>query len=640
MTETLVQLPQISSSSENHEYFDKIQEKIEELLDINKDLYESKKKNGILQETLKNERINYSTKEQEYENKINEFQSEIAQNQKSIEYMKNKLQDLQKENSSLKEDLKLKNEEKQRIENEKNAEITKNVELQTKELKNCLQKAENEILELKSKLSKAKESNLTNSELVNQKQLEIDQLNDDQIQLETLTQNQSKYIQNANEKLISYKSIIKESKGIIIALQKKLQESQDLNLQTQNELDSYKHKYEKCKEKISDLQCKVKALLPQGDGFASIDMVLSNFNRQREQLTNLKKNSIEQQTQLEKCQKLIEEEKQQLRKRDEDIANLQENLERTKNENENLLLNSKMISKKLTQAHNKNLIGKLLEKANKELSTQLNNIYSILHSNDGCITFRSLIYSIIIMKRLRKVNTSSQTFEFIEQNWWWMKISNKHFNDLKDDVLALINTKQSAIESEKTNKQKTNSLLVETSKSLKDAEEEITNLLEQSDEKDKIIHEMQQTIDEQEKLINQTVTPKEYKHLMKKMKKDQAKISFYEALVQSKEELIKEQREKLKKAENELNCKTLLCKQKENALQNARCAIVQEMEGSAKLEQEMKAKTKDILSLERQINNQKRANHSAQAQIDSLSIENKRFYTLIRKEQEPPTKLN
>lgn len=619
-----------SNSANKDTIIDNLQEKMGELLKTNQELCSVrnqiqiiKEKNIVLQSQLEQEK--------KISSQIPELQKEISEKSTLIINLKNQINDLKQNNDSLNSNIESLKQKIEQITQDSQNELKQKVNMQTSELKATIEIKNNEIQSLKQQLEELKALNTSNNESIIQSRIDKERL----MAVQADKEKESLLFKEEMAKLTNKFKLIKEKH------QKERENSQNLMItlnKYKSEIDKYKQKDQLTKERNEKLEQSLheaknlvrQVLSIKNPQFQTIEE-LNNYITHKKEENKFLKNELRTQ------KKTVKRFAFAIQKYEEKISNLNTNIAKAKTADASLktqietqLKDFEQLNNKLDICQRKLSIIPVYENVTTDLRNRLQEILTVIRPEIPEVTVRSLCIFIIMLRRWKNLTgLLPKTYVSDSRNWWWMNPPESQ-KLTSSEISNLITSLRNKVEKYKNLSDQLQYQIEQYDQKLKDSQNCANKSSKTMRYNAKKIADLENQIEELEKLTHYDIkTNSEYQGLIERLKETEAELEETQQKLRESEIEVSNLQITLSRAKQQLSNQCLLTRQKERALEDTKYQLYSAQKGIAHLKQGNNMRTKEILSLERGIQKEKRNATSANTQNAVLTLENRRMNFMI-----------
>ncbi|KAK8895819.1 hypothetical protein M9Y10_013704 [Tritrichomonas musculus] len=619
-----------SNSANKDTIIDNLQEKMGELLKTNQELCSVrnqiqiiKEKNIVLQSQLEQEK--------KISSQIPELQKEISEKSTLIINLKNQINDLKQNNDSLNSNIESLKQKIEQITQDSQNELKQKVNMQTSELKATIEIKNNEIQSLKQQLEELKALNTSNNESIIQSRIDKERL----MAVQADKEKESLLFKEEMAKLTNKFKLIKEKH------QKERENSQNLMItlnKYKSEIDKYKQKDQLTKERNEKLEQSLheakdlvrQVLSIKNPQFQTIEE-LNNYVTHKKEENKFLKNELRTQ------KKTVKRFAFAIQKYEEKISNLNTNIAKAKTADASLktqietqLKDFEQLNNKLDICQRKLSIIPVYENVTADLRNRLQEILTVIRPEIPEVTVRSLCIFIIMLRRWKNLTgLLPKTYVSDSRNWWWMNPPESQ-KLTSSEISNLITSLRNKVEKYKNLSDQLQYQIEQYDQKLKDSQNCANKSSKTMRYNAKKIADLENQIEELEKLTHYDIkTNSEYQGLIERLKETEAELEETQQKLRESEIEVSNLQITLSRAKQQLSNQCLLTRQKERALEDTKYQLYSAQKGIAHLKQGNNMRTKEILSLERGIQKEKRNATSANTQNAVLTLENRRMNFMI-----------
>lgn len=619
-----------SNSANKDTIIDNLQEKMGELLKTNQELCSVrnqiqiiKEKNIVLQSQLEQEK--------KISSQIPELQKEISEKSTLIINLKNQINDLKQNNDSLNSNIESLKQKIEQITQDSQNELKQKVNMQTSELKATIEIKNNEIQSLKQQLEELKALNTSNNESIIQSRIDKERL----MAVQADKEKESLLFKEEMAKLTNKFKLIKEKH------QKERENSQNLMItlnKYKSEIDKYKQKDQLTKERNEKLEQSLheaknlvrQVLSIKNPQFQTIEE-LNNYITHKKEENKFLKNELRTQ------KKTVKRFAFAIQKYEEKISNLNTNIAKAKTADASLktqietqLKDFEQLNNKLDICQRKLSIIPVYENVTADLRNRLQEILTVIRPEIPEVTVRSLCIFIIMLRRWKNLTgLLPKTYVSDSRNWWWMNPPESQ-KLTSSEISNLITSLRNKVEKYKNLSDQLQYQIEQYDQKLKDSQNCANKSSKTMRYNAKKIADLENQIEELEKLTHYDIkTNSEYQGLIERLKETEAELEETQQKLRESEIEVSNLQITLSRAKQQLSNQCLLTRQKERALEDTKYQLYSAQKGIAHLKQGNNMRTKEILSLERGIQKEKRNATSANTQNAVLTLENRRMNFMI-----------
>lgn len=619
-----------SNSANKDTIIENYEEKMAEFLKTNQELCSVrnqiqiiKEKNIVLQSQLEQEK--------KISSQIPELQKEISEKSTLIINLKNQINDLKQNNDSLNSNIESLKQKIEQITQDSQNELKQKVNMQTSELKATIEIKNNEIQSLKQQLEELKALNTSNNESIIQSRIDKERL----MAVQADKEKESLLFKEEMAKLTNKFKLIKEKH------QKERENNQNLMItlnKYQSEIDKYKQKDQLTKERNEKLEQSLheakdlvrQVLSIRNPQFQTIEE-LNNYITHKKEENKFLKNELRTQ------KKTVKRFAFAIQKYEEKISNLNTNIAKAKTADASLktqietqLKDFEQLNNKLDICQRKLSIIPVYENVTADLRNRLQEILTVIRPEIPEVTVRSLCIFIIMLRRWKNLTgLLPKTYVSDSRNWWWMNPPESQ-KLTSSEISNLITSLRNKVEKYKNLSDQLQYQIEQYDQKLKDSQNCANKSSKTMRYNAKKIADLENQIEELEKLTHYDIkTNSEYQGLIERLKETEAELEETQQKLRESEIEVSNLQITLSRAKQQLSNQCLLTRQKERALEDTKYQLYSAQKGIAHLKQGNNMRTKEILSLERGIQKEKRNATSANTQNAVLTLENRRMNFMI-----------
>jgi chromosome segregation ATPase len=271
------------------------------------------------------------------------------------------------------------------------------------------------------------------------------------------------------------------------------------------------------------------------------------------------------------------------------------------------------------------------EKINRALLNQLAALRAALRGEEDVPSFKTLVLLSVMLLRWRRLPGSSRDYLTDPRNFWWIRGKELNAMEMIQCVTAL---KQEVSEREKSNRHLTDSL-EQLREEVQVLEEKMKHQEVALEDQSRRRAELGEELETATRTIKAKIDPQVHQEVTEKLarmtgKYDEAKETLKQNA--AKTELLQKE---LLETKQKLTHQMAITRQKERLLDDAKFDLYQAHHGIAHWKQGNATKIKEILALERRLQNQGRATRLMTAENDVLALENRRMTFQMGRAKKP-----
>jgi chromosome segregation ATPase len=602
---------------------DEMQEKIGELLQRSQELCSAHNQIDILSKRLTEQEQQFQHERDQHRLMIRKLERKQTQNAETIRNFEQQVQQLNDDSAQLmraNHDLKAELSET-RQHHEKETFMRQQFEQETTQLKEMIALNEQTIQKLRLQVGKLQTANsYSNNELAFHKAenerlaAEVSRLEKGKERAKQQTDKLAQTIQELRLKLDEELSLNQNMSQAFNTVQRDVRKLRD-------EAEVMTQTIETKTAELDDAQETIRRVLTFPPGFQDVDALHNFIQVKDDEISTLEEEIRNANATIKKCWKRI-------KRLEEQARNHQREYEQSE---------QKVVSLKAEMSHAASLLGKfertngwqahrlklmtVCEKINRNLMNQLAALKAALRGEEDVLSFKTLILLSIMLLRWRKLPGSSRDYVTDSRNFWWVHGTELNVQDMIQSIATL--------EQELSDGQESNQNLKDSLEQLRrEAQALEGKLKEQEVALQNESHRRAQLAEEFEtaaRTIEAKIDPQVHQDVTEKLARMTSKYDeTKKALKQNATENELLQKELLE-TKQKLTHQMMITRQKERLLDDAKFDLYQAHDGMAHWRQGNTTKTKEILALERRVQNQGRAARLMAVENDVLALENRRI---------------
>lgn len=587
-----------AASADRDEIIDQLQARIGELLKVNQELCASKNEKEIL---IKKQNEIFIEKQSLIE-KITYLETANQNNEAKIDELTQINKKLQDENANIKKEL---DEFKNQFEIYKKTSKKSYKELiQQKEAELSLQceDKEKQINEISSELNEFKAKDQSNSSAIEQLQNNI-----------SIITNKYQKCKQKNENL---KNKFKELQKQNASLQDILEKMKQSNVNNENQIQILKEQEQKNISTIQMQSNQIDELVKKLSDFQSINPNYKNADELKNDIINIKNAYKQLKSKYQKCSKKLASAVKRLNEQTKamegaasDLSDVQDNAAALQKQIDDDEIEIEKLKKRIEKFSFREITGKSILQANAYLTNKISAIEAKINPEIAKPSFRSVIITVISLKRWISIIGLQKLYERDIRIWWWWLVPTESSNvksecnsNSIDSILNYIDQKNKTEEKQKIEIEDLKSNLNRFSEENQNLQQEINIQKEENQINTNKIEELKEQINELEAQNESKIDKEDFEKVLTKYQAAKTALKQSKEIIRSQDQEIDtlnsqvlnlEQKRKMQ--HNYLKLSAMTNKNIQKQLSNATDKIGQ-------LEVELDYRDKENLALERHLN--------------------------------------
>ena len=609
-----------SESVDKDTLIDEMQNKIGELLKVNQDFCEAKNEMETMRENLNQQQQLLETQRDEYEVQLAELKEKLREREETIASQKQQIQDLTEDKANLEGNIAELKQKLAHLMTRSDDEI----QTHTGELRAVVEDKEKEIKDLRLQLDELKSAQVSSSDSAEQQKIENEKLQEK-------IEKQKGEIERHKAEYERMRAKLEKQAETINELEEKNKKLELTTAAAQGEVKHLKARDVIIKEKLSNREAdyfaardELQRALSFSPGFENVNAMLEFVTGQQKEVASLKAETKKANLTIKKCLKTIQKyeaafEKMEEEAKDTDhkVKSLEGQVQHQKDKIDKLTKTGEYQKRRL-------MILPVFDKANRLLTQQLARIRESVHEEEGFVSIRSLASFIVMMNRWKNLCGTEKRYTGDSRNWWWMG-SEKSLHLMTEQTAQkitalsnqlLVSNEQREQLEQRLREEQTKSVL--TQSELETAKHQIERETTKNQQLESEIQDLHTKIDGR-------IDTKTYQEMTDKLKSLKEKNRKLKQTLQENDDELERLRSNLNQTKQKLTQQTAAMKQKEHNLQDVQLELFQVQDSVAHLRQGNAIKNRDIMSLERGLNKEKRMAAAMRMQNALLVGENRRL---------------